>query len=105
MRIKLSNRYKVIGSVYSDREMEEFYVEQHEYNDSDGGGNDYHDWMSNTNDFPKPENLERPKVRLDRLDETIPVIPSYEVTWVFSLPKDEYHGDYPDEEYVKTHGI
>ena len=78
---------KKTSSVYTDKEMEEFYIEQHEYGDSDGGGNDYHDWMSNTNDFPKPEDLERPKVRLDRWYDTDTPIASYEVTYVFSLPK------------------
>lgn len=81
------------ANVYTDREMEKYYTEQHEYNDSDGGGNVYHDWNQSTTDFPKPEDLANPKIRLDQLEKPVnrryyPGIGSYEVTWVFSLPKE-----------------
>jgi hypothetical protein len=91
MRIKLSSRYKIIGSVYSDREMEKIYEEQHEMADdpNQGGGYTPRDFNHSTTDYPKPEDLERPKVRLDRWHENDTPIPNYEVTWRLSAPSGD----------------
>ncbi len=89
------------ASTYTDQEMEKYYTEQHEIADdpNQGGGFTPRDWNHSTTDFPKPEDLERYKVRLDQLMKPIyrqnPFhIPSYEITYFFSTPSGAYHGDY-----------
>lgn len=78
------------SSVYTDKEMEKIYVDQHEMADDpgQGGGHTPHDWNQSTTDFPKPEDLERPKVHLDRWHKTDTPMASYEVTWYLGMPKD-----------------
>ena len=102
MRIKLSKRYKIIGSVYSDREMEKYYTEQHELHDDPNGGGGFtpRDWNHSTTDFPKPQDLEKYKVRLDIMMNPsyrkypFQDTPPYEVTWFFGMPSGSYNGDY-----------
>ena len=90
------------ASTYTDQEMEKYYTEQHEIADdpNQGGGFTPRDWNHSTTDFPKPEDLERYKVRLDIMMKPIhrknPMqdTPPYEVTYFFGLPSGAYHGDY-----------
>jgi len=94
---KWKKTHKKEAQTYTNKEMEEFYTEQHEMSNSSGGGNVYHDWMHDSRDYPKVP--ETPKVRLDVMMNPVyrkfPFMdtPPYEVTWVFSLPQGEYHGD------------
>lgn len=85
---ELYNEAGSYSSTYTDEQGEEFYNEQHEMHDDQGGGNVYHDYNDDSRDYPKTPTKQ--KVFLDRL--TTPpngVIPSYEVTWYFGQPADD----------------
>lgn len=87
-REDLYNEAGSYSSTYTDEQGEEFYNEQHEMHDDQGGGNVYHDYNDDSRDYPKEPPHQ--KVFLDRL--TTPpngVIPSYEVTWYFGQPADD----------------
>ena len=82
---------QVTASTYTSDEMEKIYVDQHEMADDpgQGGGHTPRDFNNSTTDYPKPEDLERPKVHLDRWHDTDLPIPSYEVTWYLGQPKGD----------------
>ena len=90
------------ASTYTDQEMEQYYIEQHEMGDdpNGGGGHTVRDWNHSTTDYPKPEDLEKYKVRLDIMmnpsyrKHPFQDTPPYEVTWFFSQPSGSYNGDY-----------
>lgn len=98
---KVVNRYlqksdlkgKVAGNLsttYTDQQMEQIYQEQHEYSDSGGGGNVYHDFSNSSTDYPKEPGPY--KIRLDLLNNPatrqFPLdLPSYEVTWFTGMPQ------------------
>ena len=81
------------AEVYTSKEMEDIQDPMREFDDSEGGGNVFHDWNQDTSNFPKVP--ERPKVRLDIMqrpvDRAYPPqdTPPYEVTWYDALPAED----------------
>lgn len=76
---------------YSMEDQETIYNEQHEYNDDPGGGGGWvpHGFSNSSTDYPQAKDMQKVQVFLDRLEkDTTPPIPSYEVTWEFSQPKE-----------------
>jgi protein-tyrosine-phosphatase/2'-5' RNA ligase len=82
------------ASTYTDKDMAEIITDQFadDLPGDRGPGNSYHDFPSNTTDYPKPKDTGRPKVLLDRLDNSPIPFPSYEVTWFMGQPRgDDTH--------------
>ncbi len=79
------------GSAYTQQQMEEIYVEQHDMHDDPGGGGGWtpNNYNNSSTDFPSPKDMQPVQVFLDKLDKTkTPPIPSYEVSWAISTPKE-----------------
>lgn len=79
------------GSAYTQQEMEEIYVDQHEMHDNTQGigGFTTDEVTRSTTDYPMPKDIEPVRVFLDKLDKTkTPPIPSYEVSWWMGTPRE-----------------
>lgn len=69
-----SSGLKKIASTYNDKEMDQITEKNREdsgdwFKDDQGGGFSVHDWNSNTNDFPKPKDMDRD---FDTLETIVP---------------------------------